>query len=91
MAEKQQKPTIDAVNKIAAAVAEWSAEEAAELNLPHVVVVHDHQTGRTIAHGPYPNGIEATVVAVELSDDLRTIDDGVPWDVTPVPVHPVES
>jgi hypothetical protein len=39
------------------------AESVREIDLPHVVVVHDPVTGTSSMQGPFPNGLAALVAA----------------------------
>ena len=40
-----------------------SRDEAEELELPHIVICHDPDTGRRIYSGPFPNALAALAYA----------------------------
>ncbi|MFL6157647.1 MAG: hypothetical protein ACJ72D_16250 [Marmoricola sp.] len=52
--------------------------ETAELELPHIVVCRDVETGSVSYSGPFPDGISAMVFADRESALDRELNDGVP-------------
>jgi hypothetical protein len=54
------------------------AAETAELDLPHIVVCRDDQTGSITYSGPFPDGVTALVFAERESALDRELNDGEP-------------
>jgi len=54
------------------------AAEAAELDLPHIVICSDTDTGAISYEGPFPDGIAALVFAERESAVDQELNDGVP-------------
>jgi len=53
-----------------------SAAEADEIDLPHVVVCHDDETGAISYSGPFGDGLAALVYAERESSIDRALNDG---------------
>lgn len=54
------------------------AAEAAEVDLPHIVICHDIDTGSVSYEGPFPDGLAALVFAERESAADQEQNDGIP-------------
>ncbi len=62
----------------------------AEIDLPHIVVCRDEETGALSYSGPFPDALAALVFAERESVLDRELNDGEPMRFTPAALYPPE-
>ncbi|HET6153924.1 MAG TPA: hypothetical protein VFE15_13300 [Marmoricola sp.] len=64
--------------------------ESAKLDLPHIVVCRDIETGAVSYSGPFPDGVSALVFAERESAVDRELNDGEPLSFGVAALYPSE-
>ncbi|MCZ4498919.1 MAG: hypothetical protein JWQ74_1472 [Marmoricola sp.] len=64
------------------------ATEAAELDMPHIVICQDSDTGAVSYEGPFPDGMAALVFAERESVVDQELNDGMPLRFTVAALYP---
>lgn len=64
------------------------AAAAAEVEMPHIVVCQDSETGARSYSGPFPDGIAALVFAEAESAVDRALNDGAPLQFSVAALYP---
>jgi hypothetical protein len=64
--------------------------ESVELDLPHIVVCRDDETGAVSYSGPFPDGVAALVFAERESAVDRELNDGEPLSFGVAALYPCE-
>lgn len=67
------------------------AAGVAEVDMPHVVVCRDDETGAVSYSGPFPDGIAALVFAERECAIDRELNDGAPLEFSVAALYPCES